>query len=362
MRTLTGDEEITRDIPNTSTEAKSYLNESGIINIGAEVKEGDILVGKITPKGQVDYTAEEKLLHAIFGDKANNYRDSSLKVPHGGDGIVFKILRNSLSSQGKTKIQLEDDVIETITIYVAQKRKVQIGDKLAGRHGNKGVISIVVPQEDMPYMEDGTPIDILLNPQGVPSRMNIGQVYETHIGLAMREIAKQKLFKAILEKEDISVLTQAFGIIEPKAKILFKVVSDYFKEHDITTYAQAIDKIKMIDYKIIMNKAGVEIEDIGYKMSTPAFSGATYADVVDAMEEANLEPNKTLGKFTLTDGRTGEKFEEDIAVGVMYIMKLNHMVDDKLHARSIGPYSKITQQPLGGKRQKGGRKFGEMEV
>ncbi len=280
-QTKLGDEEITRDIPNVSEEARRNLDANGIVTIGTEVREGDILVGKVTPKGMAELTSEEKLLHAIFGEKTREVRDTSLRVPHGGDGIVHDIKIYSR----KDNDELPAGVNRVIRVYVVQKRKIQVGDKMSGRHGNKGVISLIVPQEDMPYMEDGTPVDVMLNPQGVPSRMNFGQVLELHMGMAARTI--------------------------------------------------------------------------GVHVATPVFDGASVDDIKSIMKEAKMDED---GKMVLYDGRSGEPFDHRIAVGVMYMIKLHHMVDDKLHARSTGPYSLVTQQPLGGKAQLGGQRFGEMEV
>ncbi len=279
--TKLGPEEITRDIPNVSEESRKNLDENGIVIVGTEVKEGDILVGKVTPKGMAELTSEEKLLHAIFGEKTREVRDTSLRVPHGGDGIVHDVKVFSK----KDNDELPAGVSKVIRVYIAQKRKIQVGDKMSGRHGNKGVISLVLPEEDMPYLPDGRTVDIMLNPQGVPSRMNIGQVLEMHLGMAAREL--------------------------------------------------------------------------GVYVSTPIFDGAKTDDIADMMKEAGMAPD---GKYTLYDGRTGEPFDNRITVGVMYMIKLHHMVDDKLHARSTGPYSMVTQQPLGGKAQFGGQRFGEMEV
>lgn len=279
--TKLGPEEITRDIPNVSEEARRNLDENGIITIGTEVKEGDILVGKVTPKGMAELTSEEKLLHAIFGEKTREVRDTSLRVPHGGDGVVHDIKIYSR----KDNDELPAGVSKVIRVYIIQKRKIQVGDKMSGRHGNKGVISLILPQEDMPYMPDGTPVDIMLNPQGVPSRMNFGQILEIHMGMAAKKL--------------------------------------------------------------------------GVHVATPVFDGAHINDIQDMMKEAGMDED---GKTVLYDGRTGEPFDHRIAVGVMYMIKLHHMVDDKLHARSTGPYSLVTQQPLGGKAQFGGQRFGEMEV
>ena len=279
--TKLGPEEITRDIPNVSEEARRNLDENGIITIGTEVKEGDILVGKVTPKGMAELTSEEKLLHAIFGEKTREVRDTSLRVPHGGDGVVHDIKIYSR----KDNDELPAGVSKVIRVYIIQKRKIQVGDKMSGRHGNKGVISLILPQEDMPYMPDGTPVDIMLNPQGVPSRMNLGQILEIHMGMAAKKL--------------------------------------------------------------------------GVHIATPVFDGAHIDDIQAMMKEAGMDED---GKTVLYDGRTGEPFDNRIAVGVMYMIKLHHMVDDKLHARSTGPYSLVTQQPLGGKAQFGGQRFGEMEV
>ena len=279
--TKLGAEEITNEIPNVGDDARKDLDERGIIRIGAEVKSGDILVGKVTPKGETEMTPEERLLRAIFGEKAREVRDTSLRVPHGEYGIVVKVEVFTRENSD----ELSPGVNKVVRCYIAQKRKIQVGDKMAGRHGNKGVVSRVLPQEDMPFLEDGTPLDIVLNPLGVPSRMNIGQVLEVHLGFACREL--------------------------------------------------------------------------GWKIMTPVFDGAHEDDIREALELAGLQTN---GKSRLTDGRTGEKFDEEVTVGVMYYLKLHHLVDDKMHARSIGPYSLVTQQPLGGKAQFGGQRFGEMEV
>ncbi len=279
--TKLGPEEITRDIPNVSENACRHLDSRGIVMVGAEVKEADILVGKVTPKGQSEISPEEKLLLAIFGEKSREVRDNSLKVPHGGAGIVHSV-RIFKRDDGH---DLPPGVNEVVKVYIVQKRKISEGDKMAGRHGNKGVISKILPVEDMPYMPDGTPVDVMLNPFGVPSRMNIGQVLEIHLGLAAKKL--------------------------------------------------------------------------GVKFSTPVFDGITNDELASIMKEAGLTED---GKTTLFDGRTGEKFDERVAVGVMYMIKLSHMVDDKLHARATGPYSLVTQQPLGGKAQNGGQRFGELEV
>ena len=279
--TKLGPEEITRDIPNVSEEARAYLDADGIILKGVEVKEGDILVGKTTPKGQSEPTPEEKLLMAIFAEKTKDTKDSSLRVPHGGAGIVVDIKIASREAGD----ELPPGVKKSVRVYIAQKRKISEGDKMSGRHGNKGVISRILPECDMPYLADGTPVDIMLNPLGVPSRMNIGQILEIHLGLACRKL--------------------------------------------------------------------------GIKIATPVFDGISDKEIFDLMDKAGIDPD---GKTVLYDGRTGERFDERISVGVMYMIKLVHMVDDKIHARATGPYSLVTQQPLGGKAQNGGQRFGEMEV
>ena len=279
--TKLGPEEITRDIPNVGEEARKNLDSEGIVRIGTEVKEGDILVGKVTPKGVQELTSEEKLLHAIFGEKTREVRDTSLKVEHGAAGIVHDVKVYTKENSD----ELPAGVFKIIRVYIIQKRKIQVGDKMSGRHGNKGVISLVLPEEDMPYLPDGTPVDVMLNPLGVPSRMNIGQILEVHLGMAGKKL--------------------------------------------------------------------------GVHYATPVFDGANLDDIHEEMREAGMSED---GKVTLYNGRTGEPFEHKINVGVMYMVKLHHMVDDKLHARATGPYSLVTQQPLGGKAQFGGQRFGEMEV
>ena len=279
--TKLGPEEITRDIPNVGEDTLKDLDENGIIRIGAEVMSGDYLVGKVTPKGETELTAEERLLRAIFGEKAREVRDSSLKVPHGEAGIIVDV-KTFTRENGD---ELAPGVNKVVRVYIAQKRKISVGDKMAGRHGNKGVVSRILPQEDMPFLPDGTPLDIVLNPLGVPSRMNIGQVLEVHLGYAAKTL--------------------------------------------------------------------------GWKVATPIFDGATDKDITEALTMAGLDPE---GKSWLYDGRTGERFDNKVTVGYVYFLKLHHLVDDKIHARSTGPYSLVTQQPLGGKAQFGGQRFGEMEV
>ena len=279
--TKLGPEEITRDIPNIGEDSLRDLDDKGIIRIGAEVRPGDILVGKVTPKGETELTSEEKLLRAIFGEKAREVRDTSLRVPHGEAGTIVdvKVFTRDNSDE------LGPGVNQVIRVYIAQKRKISVGDKMAGRHGNKGVVSRILPVEDMPFMPDGTPVDVVLNPLGVPSRMNLGQVLEVHLGAAARLL--------------------------------------------------------------------------GMKVATPVFDGASEEDIEELLKQSGLTAD---GKTILYDGRTGEPFDKPITVGVMYMLKLHHLVDDKIHARSTGPYSLVTQQPLGGKAQFGGQRFGEMEV
>jgi DNA-directed RNA polymerase subunit beta len=279
--TKLGPEEITRDIPNVGEDVLKNLDERGIIRVGAEVRAGDILVGKVTPKGETELTAEERLLRAIFGEKAREVRDTSLRVPHGEAGKIVDV-KVFTRENGD---ELAPGVNQIVRVYIAQKRKISQGDKMAGRHGNKGVISRILPEEDMPFLPDGTPIEIVLNPLGVPSRMNIGQVMETHLGMAAKAL--------------------------------------------------------------------------GMHVATPVFDGASEEDIMEMLEKAGYDKS---GKFILRDGRTGEPFDNPVTVGYMYFLKLAHLVDDKIHARSTGPYSLVTQQPLGGKAQFGGQRFGEMEV
>ncbi len=313
--TKLGPEEITRDIPNVSEDALKDLDEDGIIRIGAEVRSGDILVGKVTPKGETELTAEERLLRAIFGEKAREVRDTSLKVPHGEQGIIVD---DKLFTR-ENGDELSPGVNQVVRCYIAQKRKISVGDKMAGRHGNKGVVSRVLPQEDMPFLEDGTPLQIVLNPLGVPSRMNIGQVLEMHLGYAYRTLS----LKTRKELESMKV---------------------------DEAYKKAILEAKK-------NQEANNKEYI--KIATPVFDGAHDEDLKQAFELAGLP--ETF-KSVVYDGRTGEKFDNPVTVGVMYYLKLDHLVDDKIHARSTGPYSLVTQQPLGGKAQFGGQRFGEMEV
>ena len=279
--TKLGPEEITRDIPSVGDDAVKDLDEFGVVRIGAEVRSGDILVGKVTPKGETELTAEERLLRAIFGEKAREVRDTSLRVPHGEGGIVVDVKTFTRENND----ELSPGVNQMVRVYIAQKRKISVGDKMAGRHGNKGVISRILREEDMPFMPDGTPLEIVLNPLGVPSRMNLGQVLEVHLGLAAKAL--------------------------------------------------------------------------GWHIATPVFDGATEEEIEECLKMAGKSSD---GKTVLYDGRTGDAFENPVTVGYMYFLKLHHLVDDKMHARSTGPYSLVTQQPLGGKAQFGGQRFGEMEV
>jgi DNA-directed RNA polymerase subunit beta len=316
--TKLGDEEITRDIPNRSEESLRNLDDRGIVRVGAEVGSGDLLVGKVTPKGETELTAEEKLIRAIFKEKAREVRDTSLKVPHGEGGVVIDVM---IFSRDKGD-DLPPGVNDLVRVFVAKKRKISEGDKLAGRHGNKGVISKIVDEQDMPFLEDGTPVDVILNPLGVPSRMNVGQILETHLGW---------------------VAAQGW--------------------YDDGSEAFKLSREKGANGRVYV--------------STPVFDGATIMDVDQALvswqdhydgairmdiDRARRAGEQASGKVTLYNGRTGEPFEEKITVGYMYILKLLHLVDDKIHARSTGPYSLVTQQPLGGKAQFGGQRFGEMEV
>lgn len=364
VRTKNGDEEITRDIPNVSDNAKRFLDGDGIIMVGAEVKEGDVLVGKISPKGKVEITHEEKLLRAIFGEKTKNYKETSLKVSHGEEGTVALIKR----MKKQDNYELANDAIEQIKIYIVKKRKIQVGDKIAGRHGNKGIVSKIVPIEDMPHLKDGTPIDIMLNPLGVPSRMNIGQILEIHLGLAMRNISIHKLLELSIDDASGEEFQQWFGISPIIATPLKNNVKLLLAEMKITTYKEAIKKFGEYQFSIVLSKTGISRDDLNLKVATPVFEGVNRDDLDEIMDEAGISPYKSAegdgknGKFTLIDGRTGDPFDGPISVGVMYILKLDHMVEDKIHARAVGSYSKITQQPLGGKSQNGGQRFGEMEV
>ena len=311
--TKLGPEEITRDIPNVSEDSLKDLDDQGIIRVGAEVHAGDILVGKVTPKGETELTAEERLLRAIFGEKAREVRDTSLRVPHGEQGIIISVNKFTRDNGD----ELSPGVNEVVRCIIAQKRKISVGDKMAGRHGNKGVVSRVLPQEDMPFLEDGTPLQIVLNPLGVPSRMNIGQVLEMHLGYAYRCLS-----------------------LKTREELEKTIIDDNFKK----CFIEARENTR---------------EDKFVKLETPVFDGAQDEDLKSVFQDAGLRPDF---KSVVYDGRTGEKFDNPVTVGIMYYLKLHHLVDDKMHARSTGPYSLVTQQPLGGKAQFGGQRFGEMEV
>lgn len=312
--TKLGPEEITQDIPNVAEDALRDLDADGIIRIGAEVRAGDILVGKVTPKGETELTAEERLLRAIFGEKAREVRDTSLRVPHGEAGRIVDVKIFNRANNN----ELPPGVNQLVRVYIAQKRKISVGDKMAGRHGNKGVVSRVMREEDMPFLPDGTPVNIVLNPLGVPSRMNIGQVLETHLGMAVRELGMQ------------------------------------IKAGDPTVES----RLRAIGYDF--DKNGMPKPDVaGIHIATPVFDGAKGNEVFETLKASGFSDN---GKTILYDGRTGEPFENPVTVGCVYMLKLHHLVDDKIHARSTGPYSLVTQQPLGGKAQFGGQRFGEMEV
>mgnify|MGYP005963285055 FL=1 len=321
--TKLGEEEITRDIPNVSEEALKDLDERGIIRIGAEVRPGDILVGKVTPKGETELTAEERLLRAIFGEKAREVRDSSLRVPHGEAGKIVSV-KVFTRENGD---ELPPGVNEQVRVHIAQKRKISVGDKMAGRHGNKGVISRILPREDMPFLPSGEPVQIVLNPLGVPSRMNIGQILENHLGWAARALGMQ-------------IENNAEGLVER-----------------LTGVGYDVDKYGIPETVEIGKFGDKSIKAV--QISVPVFDGAHEKDINDALDLAGIDRS---AKTTLYDGRTGEPFDNKVTVGLTYMLKLHHLVDDKIHARSTGPYSLVTQQPLGGKAQFGGQRFGEMEV
>ena len=351
--TKLGPEEITKDVPGVGDEALKDLDERGIIRIGAEVRAGDILVGKVTPKGETELTAEERLLRAIFGEKAREVRDTSLKVPHGEYGIIVdaKVFTRENGDE------LSPGVNQAVRIYIAQKRKISVGDKMAGRHGNKGVVSRVLPVEDMPFLPNGRPLDIVLNPLGVPSRMNIGQVLENHLGWAARALG--------MEIDTTNLAAKLNAVEKTGAAEGTPEFEAAFKEE----LANSETAKKLEHYGYDYEKYGmpetVEIDKFGGKsvkavqISVPVFDGAHEQDIADALELAGID--KTA-KTTLYDGRTGEPFDNPVTVGLTYYLKLHHLVDDKIHARSTGPYSLVTQQPLGGKAQFGGQRFGEMEV
>jgi len=404
--TKLGPEEITRDIPNVGDDVLKNLDERGIIRIGAEVGPGDILVGKVTPKGETELTAEERLLRAIFGEKAREVRDSSLRVPHGQSGIVVDVKVFS-REQGD---ELSPGVNQLVRVYIAERRKISEGDKMAGRHGNKGVIAKILPEEDMPFLPDGTPVDLVLNPLGVPSRMNIGQVLETHLGWAASRLMPTMVRKAFDRLVDIAIsevetgesqadedkerIFARLGELDIDARELFErarenyaLVRELREQQDTSTRDALIKELEdrgirvrhlgpEIDEEAALHEAEqvalrpllrreVDIQDMTDEMSlrlhmaSPVFDGAVEPDIEQKLKEAGLPEE---GKIVLRDGRTGETFDNDVTVGYIYMLKLLHLVDDKIHARSTGPYSLVTQQPLGGKAQFGGQRFGEMEV
>jgi DNA-directed RNA polymerase subunit beta len=339
--TKLGPEEITRDVPGVGDDALKDLDDRGIIRIGAEVRAGDILVGKVTPKGETELTAEERLLRAIFGEKAREVRDTSLKVPHGEYGIVVdaKVFTRENSDE------LAPGVNQAVRIYIAQKRKISVGDKMAGRHGNKGVVSRVLPVEDMPYLPNGRPLDIVLNPLGVPSRMNIGQVLEIHLSLAAKALG--------------------FNVATP--------VFDGANENDIMDTLDLANDYVNLPFDAAEAKAEAEKNGTEYDASAPTFESKHKEELLPEVMQYLSEnrehrsvwkgvPISRDGKVRLRDGRTGEYFDSPVTIGHMHYLKLHHLVDDKIHARSTGPYSLVTQQPLGGKAQFGGQRFGEMEV
>ncbi len=380
--TKLGPEEITRDIPNVGEEALKDLDERGIIRIGAEVRAGDIMVGKVTPKGETELTAEERLLRAIFGEKAREVRDTSLRVPHGESGIIVDV-KVFTRENGD---ELPPGVNQLVRCYIAQKRKISVGDKMAGRHGNKGVISRVLPEEDMPFLPNGTPLEIVLNPLGVPSRMNIGQVLEVHLALAAKALGWKiatPVFDGAREDSIIETIECANKVLQTKKNLrIIKekiLLNNKLTENETSGVEQLAEPDKPdIGFEIKENTEIIhellkhEIFSIDSRLASIKemilSSDITELDTVEEVLKVfgetpvdGIELNQT-GKVKLRDGRTGEYFDNEITVGYMYILKLLHLVDDKIHARSTGPYSLVTQQPLGGKAQFGGQRFGEMEV
>jgi len=364
--TKLGTEEITRDIPNVGEESLRDLDESGIIRIGAEVGPGSILVGKISPKGETELTAEEKLLRAIFGEKAREVKDSSLRVPHGECGKVIDV--KVFFRHDNT--DLPAGVHCLVRVWVAQKRKISVGDKMAGRHGNKGVISCILPEEDMPFLPDGRPVDIILNPIGVPSRMNIGQILETHLGWAAETLGLKVLNPIFDGANDIAIedalarawIVQQASVVNRASRGDFNAVELDRAKTWLADNGYNADKVfddrypreaKRVCLRLWLDTLGVKV----YGLSDEEISG-----IVEKIYLEQKQSPPVFGKVTLFDGRTGEQFDQPVTVGSIYMMKLIHLVEDKVHARSTGPYSLITQQPLGGKAQFGGQRFGEMEV
>jgi len=369
--TKLGPEEITRDIPNVGDESLKDLDEYGIIRIGAEVQAGDILVGKITPKGETELTAEEKLLRAIFGEKAREVKDTSLRVPHGQHGKVIdvRVFRR------EDHDELPAGVNELVRVSIAQARKVSEGDKMAGRHGNKGVIARILPVEDMPYLSDGTPVDIILNPLGVPSRMNVGQVLETHLGWAASVLGFRAVTPVFDGAQDDAIedsLARAWLALEADAispgiaidnpmwgeNLNQPVMEAYLKEHGYD-FRKVFDESLVGEAKRASMEIWLESIEESPGRNKPLEQLRHLAD--DVMDRRRL-PAPIFGKQILYDGRTGESFDQPVTIGEIYMLKLVHLVEEKIHARSTGPYSLITQQPLGGKAQMGGQRFGEMEV
>jgi DNA-directed RNA polymerase subunit beta len=365
--TKLGPEEITRDIPNVGEDSLRELDEMGIIRIGAEVGPGDVLVGKVTPKGETELTAEEKLLRAIFGEKSRDVKDTSLRVPHGERGKVIDV--KLLTKVNKD--ELPPGVNEAVRVWIAQTRKISIGDKMAGRHGNKGVIARILPVEDMPFLPDGTPVDIILNPLGVPSRMNLGQVLETHLGWAAKLLNFRATTPVFDGARDVSIedalarvwFAQKAGAIDAAPAVQPSEIDldgvkrwveekgyDFQRLYDDSIVGEAKEACLRL---WLREEAGIDTSD----MSTEELR----SESTRVHMEQKLAP-PTFGKVKLFDGRTGEPFDQPVAVGCIYMLKLIHLVEDKIHARSTGPYSLITQQPLGGKAQFGGQRFGEMEV
>ncbi|MDQ2924956.1 MAG: DNA-directed RNA polymerase subunit beta, partial [Acidobacteriota bacterium] len=330
--TKLGPEEISRDIPNLSDDILRDLDDRGIIRVGAEVGPGDVLVGKVTPKGETELTPEERLLRAIFGEKAREVKDTSLRVPHGERGKVVDVR----VFERDAGVELPAGVNKQVRVSIAQKRKISEGDKMAGRHGNKGVIARILPEEDMPYLPDGTPVEIVLNPLGVPSRMNVGQILETHLGWAAHTLGA-KIAELAAQREKASEVREIFA--------------EAFKNTAALTQLMHLD-----DEQTMRVAAGMKR---GIWFGTAVFDGAKEGEIKALLAAAGLPSS---GKTPMFDGMTGEQFEQPVTVGYIYMLKLSHLVDDKIHARSIGPYSLITQQPLGGKAQFGGQRFGEMEV
>ncbi|MEC8959068.1 MAG: DNA-directed RNA polymerase subunit beta, partial [Chloroflexota bacterium] len=365
--TKLGPEEITRDIPNVGETSLRDLDELGIIRVGADVGPGDILVGKVTPKGETELTAEEKLLRAIFGEKSRDVKDTSLRVPHGERGKVIDV--KVLTRENRD--DLSPGVNEAVRVWIAQTRKISVGDKMAGRHCNKGVVARILPEEDMPYMADGTPVDIILNPIGVPSRMNLGQVLETHLGWAARGLnfrANTPVFDGAGDPAIEDALARVWfteqagatsvGPVDGSPEVDYPQVDRWLEEKgynpreifDETKFGAAQEACLRM---WLIDEAGVDAEHMAL--------GELRKAAIDVHREQRIAP-PTFGKFELSDGRTGENFDQLVTVGNIYILKLIHLVEDKIHARSTGPYSMITQQPLGGKAQFGGQRFGEMEV